>query len=179
MNESSDLFKYLFSFNTIHWVTIELNGEEHKFKYVPLSLKEKLGLFNKFENSEDNEGLLNAQCELMLTKAGYDISTIHESLSKVSVNLLYTTMLNDVVESRKKVESIYEANKTIPVEPGKDKGKSSKLDSLVKACLVSKELGISLSEISDLDEVSFSCLLMGMNELATREKNSYAELKNK
>lgn len=177
-----DIYKALFSGVTEHWVQVMINGKEEVFKFVPLSLKERLNITNKYshvlDERERTAEIIIEQCKLMLHKA-YGDEFNPKDFSIRILTQLYHAIMADLAREREELTEFYEKEKTKAINGKPSKYKNSKLNSLLSICNLLKECGLSLDDVSNLDETSLFCLMCYMDELATRESNAYEEAKAK
>ena len=177
-----DLIPALFSFNTEHWVRVELGNISYIFKYVPLSIREKINISRRIEFEEqDKDKALNTKlvefCRQMLRKAYGDEEVNVEDIPSSSLLKIYEAIVLDTARVKRDIEEYYLANKTEKLESPKHK--PSKLDALMSICVSMKESNLTLSDLSDLDEVSLFCLMIYNDEMVTRESNAYHNAKAK
>lgn len=175
MIDETNLLSFLFNFNTDHWVKVNLNDTEYAFKYRPLTIQEKLNITNKFELVENEKkreaDIIIAQCKLMLKKA-YDKEEFDvDALSNIILTQIYFKLLEDIHQRKKELEEFYDINKTPLIT--KPKSVKNKLDSIVSMCNVMKECNMTLGDLSALDEVSLFSLMVYVQEVGTRESNSF------
>lgn len=175
---SFDLLRGLFAFETEHWLTVNI-GVPIRIKYTPLSIREKININNKYSHinndGEKNMKVIREQCLAMLTKAGYKNIEDIDSLPNSTIYSIYTEILTHMSEFKHNIEKYCEEYQTKPLKPSKKK--PHELDSLVNIVIICKEAHLSLQEISDYDELTLFCLLMGLGEIGTRESNEYEKSK--
>lgn len=175
--DSFQLLKGIFSFCTEHWVTIEVNGDELRFKFIPLSLAEKINTSNKYDDEPDdklrNTQIMRDQCYLMLYKAGNTKEEL-DSLNNALLITIFHAITEYLSNLRLDLEAFCKTHSTkLTKKPGKDR--STKLDPVVNIVVLAKESGLSLEEISRLDDITMLLFMSGMNEISVRESNSYEE----
>lgn len=172
-DESFEFIRALFNFNSINWVNINIDGIEWRLKYKPLSIQEKIDIYNTFEDlpeKERTEAVAKEQCFRMLKKGNQDLKV--EDIPLIKLMFIYEAIVRDSETKKVNLNKLYDKYKTIPLkEPSKRK--ESKIDSLVNIGMIIKELNMSVSDVSQLDDLSLISLLIFINEVATRESNSY------
>lgn len=179
--DSFALLRNLFSFNTDHWIDIEANGVSWKLKYIPLSLKEKINIFNKFDTlpeEEKNLNIVKEQCSIMLRKGNSLSAEQIDKIPSIVLSDIYKTIIQDITDKKTQFEEFYEKHKTVPVKKANKKA-INPLDTLLNIGFILKETNMSLEEVSNLDELSLFAVLVFINETNVRESNSYEESSSK
>lgn len=174
---TNQLYSYLFSFCTEHWVVVDLPGGPRRLKFIPLSLKEKISISNMYNGTEGEKvSIIRDSCKLMLKKA-YGDAFNEDSLPPTAYTTIYTTIIEYIMNKQKEIESLYSTSKTpaIKASPNKD----HVLNPLISICALSKELAMSLEDLANLDEISLFCLMIFLSETNTRESNAMEEARNK
>lgn len=178
--EQSDWPAVLLNGVTIHWVKVDINGEESLFKYLPLSLKEKTNIANKHIFEEDDtvrRGLIIVdECKLMLSKA-YGTSFNPDDLSGVVLSKIYDAILRSMNDRNIAIRDFYNENRTALIEQNKSHSENSKLNVLINYGNIIKGCNMSIHDLADLDEMSVYALMCYMEEEAIRESNMYARSK--
>ncbi len=181
--DEHDSLSFLFNFNTEHWVTVNIQEKEHRLKYIPLSIKEKINIGNKYLFLEEGDirtsKIINDQCILMLKKGYPDGSINPESFTSSILVEIYTKIIQDMVNRKKDIESFYEQNKTALIDTSKMKNKPNKLNTLISTCSILTKCNLDLNSLSDLDEISLFCLMIFSSEESIREMNYYSEMNEK
>lgn len=175
---SFDITKVLFNYNTVHYIDID----GFRIKYIPLSVREKIDIENKYSHLDGDDGtkaIAKEQCLTMMDKAGMTNLSSLEDLPFFRLNVIYKEILSDIHDIKNDFSKFYEKNKTQRKASKDDKKKKddvkNPLDPLINMALLTKETNLSLDDISNLDEVSLFALMVFMAEVNTREHNRFVE----